>query len=290
MTHNSAAVVPRLLDSIPAAAEPFDVDVVVVDNGSTDDTGDTVAARGDCTLVRTSNVGYAAGINLGVRSRPESSAFLVLNPDVVLNPGFVGPMMRALSLPNTGIVCPRVLNADGSLHYSLRREPSLGRTLGLTATRLAAFAEYVNLAEEYESPRIVDWAVGAVLLFSRECYSQVGGWDESYFLYSEETDFCLRARDLGLHTRYEPRATATHVGGLSGQSDRTHTMQIVNRVRLYRRRHGAVASTIYLLLTALREATWIRRGGSRHTAAIRALLVPSRRPAELGCSKTRLPS
>jgi len=67
-------------------------------------------------------------------------------------------------------------------------------------------------------------------------------------------------------------------------------MQIVNRVRLYRRRHGAIASLAYLCLTALREATWIRRGGPRHRAAIAALFRPALRPQELGCSDRLLPT
>jgi GT2 family glycosyltransferase len=198
-------------------------------------------------------------------------------------------MLETLAQPATGIVSPRVHNADGTLHHSLRREPSLRRTLGLTGTGLPAFAEYVNRSEEYSHAQVVDWAMGAILLVARDCYDAVGGWDESYFLYSEETDFCLRARDLGFLTRYEPRAVAVHIGAGSGQSARTHSMQIINRVRLYRRRHGRVAALAYLLLTALREAVWIRRGGERHRVAISALFLPSRRPAELGCSDHLIP-
>lgn len=289
VTYNSAEVINGLLDSIPAALDGVSADVVVVDNGSTDETADVVAARRDCRLVRSTNVGYAGGINRGAREAYCADAILILNPDLRLEPGSARILLTALREPGTGITAPRVLYPDGSLHYSLRREPTLARTLGLTGTRLNTFAEYINRSEEYEKPQIVDWALGAVLAISRECFDALGGWDESYFLYSEETDFCLRAGDLGFATRYEPAAVTIHIGGQSGQSVNTHVMQIVNRVRLYRRRHGAVPSSIYMLLTALREATWIRRGGRRHTAAISALMRPSRRPVELGCSEHILP-
>ena len=61
----------------------------------------------------------------------------------------------------------------------------------------------------------MDWAQGAVVLMSRACFDALNGWDESYFLYSEETDLSLRARDLGLLTRYEPGSVAVHIGGAS---------------------------------------------------------------------------
>jgi len=198
-------------------------------------------------------------------------------------------LVDALHQPAIGIAAPRVLNSDGTLQFSLRREPSLSRTLGLTRLSNAAFAEHLNRPEEYEKSSTVDWALGAVLAIRRDCFDALGGWDESFFLYSEETDFCLRAKDVGFATRYEPAAVATHVGGGSGRSTKTHVMQTVNRVRLYRRRHGPLPTLVYLFLTALREATWIRRTGPRHVAAITALVRPARRPAELGCSDRLLP-
>ncbi|MFX3745782.1 glycosyltransferase family 2 protein, partial [Streptococcus suis] len=83
------------------------------------------------------------------------------------------------------------------------------------------------------------WLVGAILLVSRECFDALDGLDESFFLYSEETDFSLRAKEAGWATVYTPRAGAVHVGGGSGESSTTHTMKILNRVRLYRRRTDA---------------------------------------------------
>jgi GT2 family glycosyltransferase len=172
---------------------------------------------------------------------------------------------------------------------SLRREPTLPRALGLTRTRLAVFSEYVCDRSAYTRPCTVDWALGAALLMSRECYEALGGWDETYFLYSEETDLALRARDAGLLTRYEPRAVAVHIGGQSGRSHRTHAMQTVNRVRLYRRRHGALASWAYYWLVVANQMSRVPRGRRESWHAVVALLSPDRRPAELGCSGGRMP-
>jgi len=220
VTHNSAHVIGDLLDSLPAALDGLTADVVVVDNASADGTADLLAARGGCRVVRSANIGYAGGINLGVREAMPAEAILILNPDVRLYEQSVPPLVAALQEPNVGIVAPQVRSAQGTLELSLRREPTLPRALGLTRTRLAVFSEYVYRRSDYASPRTADWALGAVLAMSRKCYDTLGGWDETYFLYSEETDLALRARDAGLLTRYEPRAVAVHIGGQSGRSRR----------------------------------------------------------------------
>lgn len=289
VTHNSAHVAGDLLDSLPAALDGLTADVVVVDNSSTDGTAELLAARAGCRVVRSANIGYAAGINRGVREAMRAEAILVLNPDVRLYPGSLPPLLAALQEPNVGIAAPQVLSPEGTLEFSLRREPTLLRALGLTRTRLAIFSEYVSNPSDYARPRTVDWALGAVILMSRQCYDALDGWDETFFLYSEETDLALRAREAGLLTRYEPRSVAVHIGGQSGRTDKTHTMQVVNRVRLYRRRHGAVASWCYYWLAAANQLSRVPRGHRESWAAVVALLTPSRRPGELGCSAQRMP-
>jgi N-acetylglucosaminyl-diphospho-decaprenol L-rhamnosyltransferase len=289
VTYNSAHVVGNLLDSLPAAFDGLSADVIVVDNASTDNTVEVLLARGDCQIVRSANIGYAGGINLGVSQSPGAPAILVLNPDVVLHPKSVPPLLAALRRPGVGIVAPQVRSAHGGLELSLRREPTMLRALGLTKTRLPVFSEYVAELAAYQSPRPVDWATGAVLAMSRVCYDALGGWDESYFLYSEEVDASLRARDAGLVTWYEPQAVATHIGGQSGRNDTTHAMQIVNRVRLYRRRHGNFASWCYYALTLANELSRVPRGHAESRAAVLALLKPTSRPSCLRCSDRLVP-
>src|SRR5690349_461361 len=177
VTYNSSHVIGDLLDSLPAALDGITADVVVVDNGSADGTADLTGARGDCRVVRSANVGYAGGINRGVREASPADAILVLNPDVRLKAGSVAPLLDALHQPGTGIVVPQLRSADGSLEPSLRREPTLLRALGLEKTGLAALSERVADAEEYTYPHRVDWAQGAVVLMSRACFDALNGWD-----------------------------------------------------------------------------------------------------------------
>ena len=289
VTYNSAHVVVDLLRSLPAALDGLTADVVVVDNGSADGTADLLSARDDCRVVRSSNVGYAAGINRGVHEAVPADAILILNPDARLHPGSVRPLLEALSEPGVGIVVPQLRSAADTLEPSLRREPSVLRALGLSRTGLSAFSEGVSAPAAYTRPHDVDWAQGAVVTMSRACFDVLAGWDESYFLYSEETDLSLRARDVGLRTRYEPRSVAIHIGGQSGRSKITNAMQVVNRVRLYRRRHGTLASWCYYVLILGGEVKRVLRGSRASRFAIAALLRPSLRPEQLGCSGRILP-
>jgi Predicted glycosyltransferases len=289
VTYNSEHVVSGLLDSLTAGLAGVEADVIVVDNDSIDGTVTLLECRDNVVVLRSENHGYAAGINRGVAELPDAKAILVLNPDVRLAPGAVPALLESLQLPNTGIVAPRVVDGHGALHRSMRREPTLGRALGLGRTGIPWLSEYVSEADAYAQPQVADWALGAALLISRHCFDALGGWDESFFLYSEETDFCLRARDMGLLTRYTPAAEVMHIGGQSGQSSYTHAMQIVNRVRLFRRRHNAIASFSYFLLAVASELSWVVRGNHRSIEAIRALLNPSRRAAVLKSSNSFIP-
>jgi N-acetylglucosaminyl-diphospho-decaprenol L-rhamnosyltransferase len=290
VTYNSADVVGALLDSLPAALGELRADVVVVDNGSADDTVARLQRRGDCRVIPATNRGYSAGINTGVREAPGLPAYLILNPDVRLRPGSVPPLLAALAVPATGITAPQMRTASGELDLSLRREPTLPRALGLTRTRLPLLSEYVYEPEAYAREHEVDWAVGAALCFSRECWEILGGWDESFFLYSEETDFCLRARDAGYATRYVPSSVVVHLGGASGRTEATQAMQILNRVRLYRRRRGATRAWLYWALAVLSELSHVVRGRREARFVVRALLRPSARPPAVGCSTTLLPA
>src|SRR6476661_844183 len=134
VTYNSRHHVATLLDSLPGAFGTLTYSVVVVDNGSTDETLDLLALRSDCSVVRSTNDGYAAGINRAVLASPDAPSVLILNPDTSLDPLAVPRMLESLQRPGVGIVAPRVREEDGSLSPTLRRGPTLGRVGGLSFT------------------------------------------------------------------------------------------------------------------------------------------------------------
>ena len=289
VTYNSAAHITELLDSIPSAMGALTYSVVVVDNGSSDATLELLDSRSDCITVRSTNDGYAAGMNRAVRASPPADSVLILNPDATLDRGAVPAMREVLRKPGVGIVAPRVREADGSLSPTLRRGPTLGRVGGLSFTGWPVFTERIEEPSAYETEHEVEWAVGAILLVDTACYEQLGGLDESYFLYSEETDFSLRAKDAGWMTVYTPAAGAMHIGGGSGESATTHMMKQINRIRLYRRRAGTTRAWAYYGMTVLSELRRALLGHDKSWPTVRALLRPSLRPPALNASRSVLP-
>ena len=281
VTYNSADVVEELVDSLPRALEPLPFRVVVVDNASSDATRLVVAARHDCLLVEAENDGYAAGINRGVEKLGGRGPILILNPDLVVAAGAVPAMAEVLAGPGVGVVVPRLEEPDGSTAPSLRRRPTVLRSIGLGDSRFPLFSEIVNEPAAYLSVHEVDWATGAAMLVKRACYDEVGAFDETFFMYSEETEFSLTARDRGYATVFTPNAMAMHISGHSGQNPDLYAMQVLNRIRLYRRRQGLPSSIVLYALTVLREAVWAARGNADSRRALSTLLDPRHKPAQL---------
>ena len=128
-----------------------------------------------------------------------------------------------------------------------------------------------------------------MFLIARACIDAVGDWDESFFLYSEETDYCHRALTAGFRTRYIPTAIAYHEGGGGVNQPRLRSMMVINKVRHYSRLHRAPAAWLFYSAVVLNEAIRAMMGNDAAKAATFALLMPARRPPEIACSTSRLP-
>ncbi|MEU8759260.1 glycosyltransferase family 2 protein [Streptomyces sp. NPDC048659] len=289
VTWNSAGVLPGFLESLPAGMAGLDWRLVVADNDSSDDTVAVVRKHApDAVVVETGrNGGYSFGINAGLRAAGSWAegfgAVLICNPDVRMAEGCAATLVEALDTPlpdggRVGISVPLLHEEDGRLIHSLRRESSVTRALGEAvlgnrrAGRFPRWSELVTAPSAYAGRTAADWATGALLALSPECVAACGEWDESFFLYSEETEYCLRARDLGLVTRLEPAARATHLGGDSRVSPALWSLLVVNRVRLFRRRHGLPATVAFRAAVLLRELSRAALGREPARAAVRALL------------------
>lgn len=248
VTYNSARDITGLLDCLPAAAPGLTLRIIVVDNGSSDATVERVRDYPEVLCVESgANLGYAGGINIGRRNAGQFRALAVLNPDLTLEPGALREMFTVLnSNPVVGIAVPMILDFEGHLDQSLRREPTLTRAIGDALLgrhfkhRPAKLSEIVRDEREYGYRHPVDWATGAVMLISEACDSVVGAWDERFFLYSEEVDYAARARAAGLRVEYVPRAQARHRKGGSGRSHALIALKAVSRVR-YFEKHGKLA-------------------------------------------------
>lgn len=283
VTYHSEPLLADLIDSFEAGLAGVRWHLTVADNDSADGTVPTLRKLApEATIVEMgANRGYAAGINAAVAAAAPHTAVLVLNPDVRLRPGCVQTLLASLRTPGTGIAVPRLVDGDGALIESMRREPAIRRTLadallGATRAGRTALGEVVTDERRYAGPAVTDWAEGSTQLISAECWQACGPWDESFFLYSEETEFALRARDAGFATRYTPGAQAVHLEGGSGTSPGLWRLLVLNRVRLYRRRHGRLLAAGFWAAVLLRETTRAVLGRPTNRAAVRALLSPAR--------------
>ncbi|GAA2743229.1 glycosyltransferase family 2 protein [Terrabacter aerolatus] len=285
VTWNSGAHVVDLLSSLDAGLEGTpNWRILVVDNDSRDDTVDLVAAhRPDAKVIGTGcNAGYAAAVNVGVAASEAGSAVVVLNPDVALGQGCVTKLLAALEEPGTGIAVPRQMAPDGALQRSLRHEPTVRRAWGEAvlggnrAERFPAWCEVVGNRTVYAHDCETTWATGSVMAVSRECLEVVGPWDERFFLYSEETDFCLRSRDAGYAVRYVSDAVCTHRGGESHASPALWSLLVVNRLRLFRARSGPVRGAAFHAALLAGEGARAAVGRQRSRASFRALCTGSR--------------
>jgi exopolysaccharide biosynthesis WecB/TagA/CpsF family protein len=287
VSYRSAATMERLLTSLRAeAATGVRIRVVVVDNASDDGSLALAAAHSDVVAVDAgANVGYAAAINIARRHAGDAGALLVLNPDLVVLPGAVSTLLARMDSSSAGIVVPLLLDAAGAPSRSLRREPTRLRALGdallgdKVLDRPAFSSETDSDPESYQHAHRIDWATGAAMLIDALVAARLGDWDERFFLYSEETDYFRRARDLGAEAWFEPAAQVVHDGGGSGSSTALAALLAVNRVRYVQKFHGALySSTFRLVVLAAESARSVLPGarGREHRHAALALAVGAR--------------
>jgi GT2 family glycosyltransferase len=272
VTYNSSSDVGGLIDDLRTVARDHSVRVVVVDNQSSDGTVEQIRSHSDITLVESrGNLGYAGGINAGLPFAGQCEAVLILNPDLRLAPGAVTRMLDATDGERIGAVVPLILDDYGATYPSLRREPSLTRAIGdaFLGSRLRARPRFLSeidyRPEYYLKAHDVDWATGAALLVRAAVLSEVGEWNEEYFLYSEETDYFRRIRDCGYRIRFEPSAVVKHRRGGSGMSPALVTLMAVNRIRYVERHHRRVYSVLFRAVVALAAGLRSYDAVHRHT-------------------------
>lgn len=283
VTFNSAEVIPGLIESLGKGLAGMQWHLTVVDNASSDDSlALSRRLAPDATIIETGrNAGYAAGINAGVAASGPFDDLLVLNPDVRLADGCVAALVSALDRTGSGIAVPLLDDADGRMIQSIRREPTLLRAWADALIGAQRVGKWPRLGEHatdptlYDTEHVIDWAEGSTQLIRADCWHDCGPWDESYFLYSEETDFNLRARDAGWFTVFVPSARAVHLEGDSQSSPSLWRLLVVNRVRLFRRRNGFIRSALFWLANVVREASRAIVGYRTSRVALPALFRPS---------------
>ncbi|HEX2506217.1 MAG TPA: glycosyltransferase family 2 protein [Gaiellaceae bacterium] len=280
VSYNSRGVLRECVE--PLAGRPG-VEVVVVDNASTDGSPEAIADLDSAVVRLEENRGFAYGCNVGWRAG-DAPAVLFLNPDARIEPPALERLLQALEdAPEAGIVGPRIVEEDGSLAFSQRRFPRLRSTyaqalfLHRLFPRARWASELVRDPEAYERPGRPEWVSGACLLVRRSVLEELGGFDEGFLLYCEDKDLCRRARGRGYDVRFEPGAVVCHEGGASAPRSALLPVLAASRVRYARKHAGRAAARLERLGIGLGALTHVlaARGGRRSRAGHASSLLYS---------------
>jgi N-acetylglucosaminyl-diphospho-decaprenol L-rhamnosyltransferase len=268
VTYNARDHVAPTLDALSAAR----VELIVVDNASTDGTPELVRERyPSARLIELrENVGFGGANNVGMEAA-SGRWFLLVNSDATPARDAVERLVAfGEANPRLGIAGPRLVGTDGRVQKSVRGFPTLWRlaTEYFFLRKLAPRSRFLNAfygaGFDYRTPREAEFLMGAVLLVRREALDEVGGFDPAFFMFSEEVDLCYRMRRAGWNVMFTPDAEFVHLGGASTKPawNRMFREQVRGHLR-FLAKHGSLAEAERarrLMLTALRLRGVLFRG------------------------------
>lgn len=301
VSFNTRDILRNCLASLEKAKSDRDIEVLVVDNASQDGSADMVAVEfPSVSLVRSRvNLGFAAGNNAAF-AQARGRHVILLNPDTLLDGAALERAITHMDAdPTVGMAGGRLLNRDGSDEPAARQFPSLLNDFlalsGLAARfpRSRLFGRFDRTWAPVGQAADVDWVPGAFAIIRREVLSQVGHFDERFFLYYEEVDLCRRIKAAGWRICYWPDIVIHHWGG---ESSKAHSDQAISssgsqlvlwRMRsallYYRKQHGRLtawaAAQLEIAWHAARRAKAALPGGNPDKSAESAQTVSLMRQA-----------
>jgi GT2 family glycosyltransferase len=216
VSYNSADWLQPCLSSLYAFAGDLELDVVVVDNASTDGSPELVEEQfPQARVLRSENRGFAYGNNRGLEL-VDAPFVLFFNPDAEIVEGTLEALVDELrARPRVGLVGVRQLQQDNTLNPTIRRFPTVVRLFfeSIGSERFPFRAPWLGQRElempRYDVETACDWTSGSFMLARREALPE-GGMDERHFLFMEEPDLCLRMKRAGWDVRHLPSMTITH--------------------------------------------------------------------------------
>ncbi|MEN4012615.1 MAG: glycosyltransferase family 2 protein [Bellilinea sp.] len=257
VSYNVRGYLEKCLDSIFQQVHACRVEVIVVDNLSTDGSAESVAARfPQVRLIRSqSNLGFAGGNKIGFPIT-KGRYILLLNPDTIVEPGGVDALVNFLDAhPCSAAAGSLLLNPDGSLQPSCFPFPTPLREMWrlLHLDKLIPVALYPQHNWDSSKPHRVDVLQGTSLALRRKAIEQTGFLDDTFFMYSEEVDLCYRLHLAGWQLHWVPASKVIHFGGQSTrQSAQTMFLQLYRaKTQYFRKHHGPFMVFVYKIILIL---------------------------------------
>lgn len=249
VNYNAGHYLENCLKSIYAETKQVPFDIWVVDNNSKDASASMI--RRNYPLINLienmENVGFARANNDAIR-KCTGEYVLFLNPDTLILENAIEKTVKFLDEnPQTGIAGCRVLNEDGTLQLACRRSIPVPRVAFFRLTGLSrlfpnskTMAKYNLTYLDPDKPNEVDAVSGAFLMTRREVINKIGPLDESFFMYGEDLDFCVRTKKAGWIVMYFPDAKIVHhKGECSRTNSRKATFEFYRAMYLFHKKHFA---------------------------------------------------
>jgi GT2 family glycosyltransferase len=253
VTYNSNDVIRECLHNLVMVAKELPLEIIVIDNDSTDETPSIVSQEfPSVKLIHNNNTGYGAGNNRGFEAAT-GEYIAIINPDLIINTPALKTLVTHLQQnPTVGILGPKQLDGNGDLiasaypPYSPWR--SLGKYFGLERfSPKFVYSGCYHRAINVQEPFGVGWVGGACLVIPREVYQQLQGFDEDFFLFAEDIDICERAQSNGWEVTYMPNTIVTHYASTSvSKTPFITTLLYHTSPLLYFRKRGR-KKAVYLL-------------------------------------------
>ncbi len=241
----------RLLSGLVTGADESEVEleIIVVDNQSQDGSAETIRRKypGVRVVEQAENRGFAGGVNAGARVATQP-LLLLLNTDVETSPVSIEEVARYMArVPRVGVLGPRVLSPKRRPQTSAWRDPSLLwlmlAAFGVNRIRGLNFERYRD--REATAPVEADCVSGCAMAIRRDLLHELGGFDEDYFMYFEDTDFCIRARRHGAEVHHAPVGEFLHEEGGASRTVRLRTFLDFRRSQiLFHLKHRGVGAAV----------------------------------------------
>jgi N-acetylglucosaminyl-diphospho-decaprenol L-rhamnosyltransferase len=273
----------RSAEHLRACVQPLcdqpGLNVIVVDNACPEQSLSTISDLAVNVVEMGRNAGFAAGCNAGAAAG-SAGGILFLNPDAQIVPEAVRVLGDILERdPRCGAVGPRIIyEGSGETQHSMRRGPSV-----LAAFAEAFFLHHVfrhsdwateDVRRGYDKPHSdPTWLIGAAICVRRAAFEQLGGWDERFFMYSEDTDLGTRLRKAGWVLWYEPAAEALHAGSASTPRSTQAVMRAEARVAYVRVHERGLRYLAFRTAFALHELLRVPIAATRSLQQARARLA-----------------
>ncbi len=262
ITYNCPEYALGCIKSIYETCPGESLNIIVVDNASTDETVSSISgAYPGIRIIRNrKNLGYAAAVNIGMAAGSEDYA-IVSNADVVFHPGTIRALVEFLEkYEEVGVVGPQQVYGHGGWEYSYGDIPGMKSTLKdlffLSSLHRGIRKALWKKIRIDKYPREVEYVDGGVLALRRRAYERVNGFDEDFFFFSEEADFCYRVYISGFLVMFLPTCTVTHFrGGSTSKAplEQTISMMAKSKMLFVRKHNSRPYCHIYKYLSILQN-------------------------------------